>query len=178
MTLLQEVWVPVAGYEGRYEVSSLGRVRSLNYNKTKGLVIVLSPGSDRGGYLFYGLCLKGKVKPHKGHRLVAEAFIAKPEKDNLCVNHKDGNVKNNRVENLEWMTLVENMHHSRRILKRGRLEVPVEVGHLFNGYTGTFISCKAAADALGLDPAAVWRTATGRYRHTKGYTINRLKEHQ
>lgn len=97
-----EEWRPVVGYEGLYEVSSYGRVRSLDrycYRLQKGKV--LSPAKDRYGYLTVTLNCNGKSKTIKIHRLVAQAFLPNP--DNLPqVNHKDENKINNIVYNLEW----------------------------------------------------------------------------
>lgn len=103
-----EEWRPVEGYEGLYEVSNLGRVRSVdryvvdsleNRRFYKGKV--LSPGIRPDGYLFVILSCNGKSKTINVHRIVAQAFI--PNFDNLpMVNHKDEDKSNNRVDNLEW----------------------------------------------------------------------------
>lgn len=109
-----EEWKPVVGYEGLYEVSSLGRVRSLDrfyYRLHKGKV--LSPTKDRYGYLTVTLNCNGKSKTIKIHRLVAQAFIENP--DNLPqVNHKDENPSNNNVDNLEWCTAKYNNNYGTR----------------------------------------------------------------
>ena len=99
-----EEWRPVVGYEGLYEVSNTGRVRSVDrYVKTcygsyrlhKGKV--LSPGIRPDGYLVVSL----QYRMFRVHRLVSEAFLPNP--DNLPqVNHKDEDKSNNRVDNLEW----------------------------------------------------------------------------
>lgn len=107
-------WAPVKGYEGLYEVSIDGEVKSLNYNRT-GKERILKPGKDRGGYLLVTLCKDGKEKTHKVHRLVAEAFI--PNDDPEClpeVNHKDEDKTNNRVENLEWCSHKFNINFGTR----------------------------------------------------------------
>ena len=76
----------------------------------------LNPAPNPNGYLAVILCNKGKRQAARIHRLVAEAFVDKPEPD-LCVNHKDGNKTNNHYENLEWVTVGENVHHYHRELK-------------------------------------------------------------
>ena len=101
---MTEEWRSIEGYEGQYEVSSYGRVRSLDmyvkscygsYRLRKGKI--LSPGIRPDGYLVVSL----KYKMFRVHRLVAQAFIPNP--DNLPqVNHKDEDKSNNRVDNLEW----------------------------------------------------------------------------
>lgn len=101
-----EIWMPVVGYEGFYEVSSLGRIRSLRFGK-----IMIQEKSKRFHYLSIGLKLPGvKKKLIRVHRLVANAFIPNPE-NKPYVNHKDHDKRNNCVSNLEWCTHAENMAH-------------------------------------------------------------------
>lgn len=96
----KEIWKPVVGYEGLYEVSNLGRVRSLNYNGT-GTKGTLSEATNKCGYKYLVLCNNGKRKHHLVHRLVAGAFLINP--NNLPqVNHKDEHKDNNCIDNLEW----------------------------------------------------------------------------
>lgn len=124
-----EVWKPVVGYEGLYEVSNLGRVRSLDrrvpsrWGATRVMPgKLLSPkASDEGyvGILLYPVVPSGKPRKFVRkliHRLVAESFIRIPE-DGEEVNHKDFNRSNNRVENLEWVSSSDNVQHS---VKAGR----------------------------------------------------------
>ena len=105
---MPELWQPIEGYEGLYEVSDQGKVRN-----RKGLV--LKPGVlKRGkGYLIVCLCNKGTRSMKYVHRLVAAAFV--PGDAALTVNHKDGNTRNNTADNLEWMTQQEQMTHAHEI---------------------------------------------------------------
>lgn len=109
-----EQWIDIEDYEGKYQVSNEGRVKSLNYNRT-GKECILKPAVNRDGYLFVVLCKDGKAKIYYLHRLVASAFIPNP--DGLPqVNHKDEDKTNNSVlvnldnsvdfekSNLEWCT--------------------------------------------------------------------------
>lgn len=103
---MTEVWKDICGYEGMYQVSNLGNVRSLNYRNT-GITKNLVPKVNNSGRLWVELRIFGKGKPMLIHRLVGEAFIPNP--DNLPqINHKDENPKNNCVENLEWCTGEQN----------------------------------------------------------------------
>lgn len=106
---MKETWKDIEGFEGLYQVSDLGRVRSLGI---RGRIRSLSLTKD--GYPKVRLIHKGKDKTARVHRLVAEAFIPNPEgKD--TVNHIDGNKENNRVSNLEWVDRSEQMYHAYRL---------------------------------------------------------------
>lgn len=102
-----EKWKPVLGFEGRYEVSDLGRVRSLITSKIMRLAL------SNCGYLRVGLTSSPKQQIGRTvHSLVAEAFIG-PRPDGLVVNHKDTNKHNNASSNLEYVTPQENTAHAR-----------------------------------------------------------------
>lgn len=102
-----ETWRAVVGYEGRYEVSDEGRVRSLNFRKRRGLVVVMKTATNRDGYA----CLSFGKKNVRVHSLVAEAFLG-PRPPRYDVNHKDGNKSNNRLDNIEYCTESQNTQHS------------------------------------------------------------------
>lgn len=114
-----EKWLPIKEYEGLYEVSSYGRVRSLDalvnnrYGQRMRRGRILSLVEDRAGYLQVQLS-NGKVRPAKVHRLVARAFIGEPPHETAHVNHVDFDKANNRVTNLEWCNALENIQHSSR----------------------------------------------------------------
>lgn len=118
-----EVWKDVKGYEGLYEVSNLGNIRSLDRvvppgRKLKG-VIRKQVLNKKTGYLYVGLCKNGKSKNISVHRIVGEAFIEKVDgKD--TINHINENKLDNRAENLEWLSLTENLKygtHDERVKK-------------------------------------------------------------
>lgn len=102
----EEIWLPIEGYEGLYEVSDMGNVRSLNYNKT-GETKILRPAMTRFGYLQVSLWKDGKRKMVKVHRLVATAFVPNMFGDDY-VNHINEVKTDNRADNLMWCTHKEN----------------------------------------------------------------------
>ena len=104
-----EIWQPVEGYEGLYEVSNLGRVKSLKYGKEK----ILKSWNNGKGYLFVSLCRNGKMKHFKVHRLVSTAFIPNPE-GLPEINHIDENKSNNCLSNLEWCSHKYNSNYGTR----------------------------------------------------------------
>jgi hypothetical protein len=103
-----EVWKPIPGYEGHYEASSNGRLRSVKQDSPT----VLTLNTDRYGYHQIGLYHEGERHYHTVHRLVAKTFIPRDGQEELEVNHKDGDKKNNHIANLEWVTRSQNMKHS------------------------------------------------------------------
>ena len=113
---MKEIWKPVVGYEGFYEVSNMGRVKSLERKDCLGRAVkerILKQTVTHDGYLVVGLYAGGKLKTLKVHRLVCEAFNdnrdEKPE-----VNHINENKTDNRACNLEWCTRRENVNHGSR----------------------------------------------------------------
>lgn len=122
--MTEEIWRPIVGYEGLYEVSSYGRVRSLDrYVKySNGPIhlhkgMILNPEKDKDGYLQVILYNNGKIHQIKIHRLVAQAFIPNPQ-DLPQVNHKDEVKTNNSVDNLEWCNAKYNANYGSRNIRR------------------------------------------------------------
>ena len=112
-----EIWKDIKGFEGKYQVSNYGNVKSLNYNRT-GKERLLKQNIDKYSYHNIHLYSYGKDKRFLIHRIVAEAFIPNP--DNLpYVNHKDENKKNNCADNLEWCDNWYNAHYGTH-LERAR----------------------------------------------------------
>lgn len=114
---MEEIWKEIEGYEGKYEVSNLGNVRSLNYNGT-GEIKLLKQYICHNRYEQVNLYKNGKPKHHLVHRLVARAFIPNPN-NYKEVNHKDENPANNNVNNLEWCTREYNNNYGTRNKRAG-----------------------------------------------------------
>lgn len=100
-----EVWLPVVGYEGYYEVSSTGLVKNSRYNRP------IKSHPDKNGYLRVRFFIHGVKTKHFIHRLVANAFLINPDKS-FQVNHKDGIKINNSASNLEWVSSRQNIKHA------------------------------------------------------------------
>jgi NUMOD4 motif/HNH endonuclease len=107
-----EEWRDIPGWEGLYQVSDCGRVRSLDRFATDKNVRgkMLKQGTKKAGYKFVALWKNNTGRPHHTHRLVAAVFCKKKDGADQ-VNHKDGNKANNNADNLEWVTCAENHHH-------------------------------------------------------------------
>lgn len=128
---MKEIWKDIKGYEGLYQVSSLGHIKSLEritigknrHGEFERIVPerILEGFYNKKGYVRIGLLKNGKVKMYLAHRLVAEAFIDNPE--NLPqVNHIDGIKDHNEVKNLEWCTPIYNIQHSYKIGLRNNVD--------------------------------------------------------
>lgn len=114
-----ELWAWISGYEGFYEVSSFGLLRTWRVKGNKQGVLrkeaaQMSPGKNSNGYRTVRLAKNKKATTLKIHSLVAETFIG-PRPDGTEINHKDGCKTNNRVENLEYVTRSENQKHAYRL---------------------------------------------------------------
>lgn len=135
-----ETWKEIPGFEGHYEVSSMGTVRSIGRvvpNSEKGVRFskaktLRSSPTTRSDYLYVKLWKHNKMYQMSVHRAVALAFIPNPE-NKPQVNHIDGNKLNNHVNNLEWVTVSENHKHAFRVgLKSGEAHGKKMVGTKFN----------------------------------------------
>lgn len=109
---MEEVWKDIDGFEGLYQVSNYGRIKSLPRNTTRG--VILKPHKNTQGYLQVHLYKDGKGKDYTIHRLVALYFIPNNDLFKTQINHKDENKENNNVDNLEWCDAVYNTNYGNR----------------------------------------------------------------
>lgn len=163
----EEIWLPVVGYEGFYEVSSTGKVKSVERFVYGGRVnqrVVrekeMAVYEDHHGYLRVNLNRDNRFKGKFVHRLVAEAFIKNPSNYPI-VNHMDGNKKNNNVNNLEWCTYKYNTHHAieNGLTQNGRKVMNVDTGIIYANE-------KEASRQTGISRQAISKSAI----HGKGRT--------
>lgn len=184
-----EDWVDISGYEGLYQVSPLGKVRSLDRSTDqlnafgtrskhtyKGRV--LKPRAAKNGYLYVHLCKEGRKATKKIHRLVAETLIPR-EEVGLEVNHCDGNKLNNRVSNLEWCTSRDNKLHA---ISTGLKSNPFGItAHSFKGKVyvykdGILINTLCGTADIrrnGFTPCGVSEVLTGRSKTHRGCYFTR-----
>ena len=141
-----EEWRDIKGYEGLYQISSFGRVKSLNYNRT-GKSKIMKNGTVKGGYKNIQLSKNGKIKVYLIHRLVAEAFI--PNSNNLPeINHKDAIVYNNNVFNLEWCNHYENINENNRLTHFYKKVKCITTGEVFSSVKEASIKYNIARSSI------------------------------
>jgi hypothetical protein len=106
---MTEAWKPVCGYEGLYEISSIGRVKSVRWNR------ILKPNLS-GSYPSISFCVNMRKKDYSIHVLVCTAFNGPKPTEKHEVNHIDGNKQNNLFSNLEWITKTQQHQHRFKVL--------------------------------------------------------------
>jgi len=146
---MKEEWRDIAGYEGLYQVSSLGRVKSNPVYRHHRKAIVLTPYEIKSGYRVVDLLGRHRLV----HRLVAMAFIPNPA-NKAQVNHIDGNKRNNVASNLEWCTGKENILHARDVLGRRFNASPKRV--LCIDTNVVYQSAQCAADTFGVSSGSIY----------------------
>lgn len=154
---MREIWKSIEGYEGKYEISTFGRVKSLSDKNGKKRELILKPRIGKQGYLYLNLWENSKGRAKKIHRLVAETFLEKPE-NAQCVNHKNCVKTDNRVENLEWCSFSYNAKHASQ---NGRLRNQCGKDNAMFGKHGKNNPCSKALLQKTLDgeDVAVWENS-------------------
>lgn len=180
----KEIWKAIPGYEDLYEASNRGRIRTkpnkVTYRVINGITQkrvwksrVLkekNPNSRTGrGDKRFDLWKDGEPKTFLGHRLVALTFIPNPG-NKPCINHIDGNFRNNKVENLEWVTYSENMNHS---FKAGlhKTNIKITLKHIEKGNSQSFVSMSKASQFLGRNAGYISSLLIKGQYEADGYSI-------
>ena len=170
MKQISETFLSVPGYEGYYEISNLGNIKSLRSGK------LLKQASNKDGYKFVCLAKDGKSRSYGVHRLVALAFLPNPE--NLPeVNHKDESHDNNCVENLEWISKKGNRNYgtyrermSKSLKESGTNNKSISA---YDKKTLKFVksydSITEAEKELGLSKGAIGKALSGRRKTSAGF---------
>jgi len=163
-----EQWKPIVGYEGKYEVSNLGNIKSVNYG-------IMKLHKNNSGYLLVGLRDgNGKVR-HLVHRLVAKAFIPNPSRW-PHINHKNENKIDNRADNLEWCNPKYNNNYGNARAKSSAahinhpdLSMPVLMLSKGGAVIKEYPSAHEAARMTGIDLSNIVRCCNGvKYYNTAG----------
>lgn len=176
MSIKKEIWKDIKNYEGLYQVSNLGRVRSLNkcvkhsnhYMNLKGQI--LKPQIDcQTSYKKIRLCKDGKYKHHSIHRLVAEAFIPNPN-NYPVINHINENRIDNRIENLEWCTQKYNCNHGTKNKRTAiKLSKPVIQYDLDGNYIRKWQSAMEIQRQLGYANTNINACCNNKIKRVYGY---------
>ena len=164
---MKEMWKPIAGYEGRYEISNMGNVASLKYARGNNRRL-LKQSKNTWGYSQVTLSKDKKLFSVDVHRLVAQAFVENP-KGLSQINHIDENKSNNKADNLEWCDSCYNINYGDRNLKvSNTLKRPV-IALLPNGEEEYYESVQDAASVLGVSHSAISSSIhkTGRHKKCK-----------
>ena len=165
----KEIWKDIKDYEGSYQVSSLGRVKSLPKSGPGGHAdsIILKQNIDKDGYHWTSLRKDGKATIWRVHRLVARAFL--PDfSDSLEINHKNEIPGDNRVENLEMCTRQYNIDYGTRTEKYYK---PIIQETLDGKFIAEYASVDEAAKAIGGKSSNIVRYLKGGYPHSKTHKI-------
>ena len=161
----KEIWKDILGYEGLYKVSNTGKIFSIERHGTKNRI--LSSVDNGKGYLRVKLSKNDKPKSYMLHRIIAEAFIPNLE-NKKCVNHINGNKKDNRIENLEWCTHSENVNHAIRTgLKKIKPLPGMKVINIKSDKI--FISINEAAREKGIDRSHLSLKLRGKIKNNTEY---------
>lgn len=179
---MEEIWKDIAGYEGLYQVSNLGRVRSYDRYVVKIHPKLLTPYTfilkgkvlknkvHDNGYLYVSLYSDKTPKNHYIHRLVAMAFVQGHDDVNNVVNHKDENKKNNHWTNLEWCTQIYNNEYSDIQGKATAKKMKRVCQYDINGcFIKEYESLNDAARNVGIDAKSIWRVCNKIYDSAGGY---------
>lgn len=166
----REIWKPVKGYEGLYQVSSLGNVKSLRYMRN------VATHNTSNGYLQVHLWRDGKAVYRYVHKLVAEHFLSAPSAPSE-INHIDENRRNNCASNLMWCTRSENHHWGTYQAKQQATKIankknkPVFMfsssGELLNKFSGLH----EASRITGISRTQISKCCLGKFKHTHGYVF-------
>ena len=165
---MKEIFKDIKGFEGLYQISNFGNVKSLKRN------IILKPSSNGKGYLHIILYKNCKSKVGRIHRLVAQAFIPNPE-NKPQINHIDGNKSNNNVNNLEWVTNSENQKHAfalglqTNIANNNPRTRKINQYDLQGNLIKTWNSCYDIVKELNINRSCIWRCCTGQCKCSHGY---------
>ena len=166
----QEIWKDIPGYEGLYQVSNLGRVKSFRIwtgtmyvNKEH----ILINNIEKSGYARVFLRKNNKTTAIRVHRLVAQVFLNNPN-NYTCVNHKDENKQNNKVDNLEWCTREYNNRYS--------MSIKINQYDMAGKFIKKWNSSREIENMLKIAHSSIQKCCKHIYKHAGGYKWEFVKE--
>lgn len=166
-----EEWRDIIGYEGKYQVSNCGRVKTLNYNNT-GRERIKQLETNTKGYKKIDLYKNGEREPFLVHRLVAIAFIPNPNNFPI-VNHKDENPSNNCVDNLEWCDVKYNINYGTSQERRSKSitggKNPKSKSIICIDTNEIFTSIIEASRKYNIDQSSITKCCKGKRKIAGGY---------
>ena len=163
----QEIWKDIEGYDGKYQVSNMGRLRSNQFGSWR----IMHPSTRKPlGYKRVHLSFNGKIKGHQVHRLVAKAFV-EGYADGLVVNHKNENPSDNRAENLEWVTYGYNSNYGTTRIRVTAKESRYIVVQLDQDgkEMAKFYGFGDASRSTGISDNCIWNCCKGKQSTAGGY---------
>lgn len=172
----EEIWKDIEDYEGLYQVSSFGKIKSLPRNTTIKKARILKPSIDKDGYYKVPLSKNGIIKRCFVHRLVAQTFLE--NKNNYpVVNHKDENKQNNNVDNLEFCSIKYNTNYNganfRRALKKRKAIYQIKNGIVIKKWDSATTASKKLKISRGNIVSCLYknRKTAGGYQWEKCYEV-------
>lgn len=168
---MQEIWKDIPNFNGLYQVSNTGKVKSfIKSNKHPGNSHLLKPNINNSGYETVSLYIsRGNKKGYLVHKLVAEAFIDNPN-NFPCVNHKDENKLNNNADNLEWCTYAyNNAYGTARIRSIATKSKTVSQFTLDGYWIATYLSIGIASKITGICKSSIKDCCNNKLNHAGGY---------
>lgn len=169
-----EIWKDIKGYEGLYQISNLGRIKSSDRElcNSRGVYVrqgrVLKNGKNQYGYFQVSLYKDGKRVNKQVHKLIAIAFI--PNTNNYkIINHIDGNRQNNNINNLEWCTQKHNVKEAYRLGLVHKKYKPVNQYDLKNNFIKTWESIVEVNKVLKIDKSSIVRCCKGKQNKAGNY---------
>ena len=175
--MTKEIWKDIFGYEGKYQASTLGRIKTLKDNHGNDREKILKPYKNNNGYLQVYLYKNGNKKSYLVHRLVIESFMGKPlDKDYYSINHLDENKTNNNINNLQYCTHKYNCNYGTRNeratksitnnIKKAKTVIGI---NKINGYIVEYQSTREVERCLGINQTSISRCCNGKQKSAGGY---------